>query len=44
MTDLTTTLGSFTLPNPVLTASGCAASGRELNQFFDVTCRRSARS
>jgi dihydroorotate dehydrogenase (NAD+) catalytic subunit len=37
MTDLTTTLGSFTLPNPVLTASGCAASGRELNQFFDVS-------
>ncbi|HYU02995.1 MAG TPA: dihydroorotate dehydrogenase [Jatrophihabitantaceae bacterium] len=37
MTDLTTTLGSFTLPNPVLTASGCAASGRELNQFFGVS-------
>jgi dihydroorotate dehydrogenase (NAD+) catalytic subunit len=37
MTDLTTTLGSFTPPNPVLTASGCAASGRELNQFFDVS-------
>jgi dihydroorotate dehydrogenase (NAD+) catalytic subunit len=37
VTDLTTTLGSFTLPNPVLTASGCAASGRELNQFFDVS-------
>jgi dihydroorotate dehydrogenase (NAD+) catalytic subunit len=37
MTDMTTTLGSFTLPNPVLTASGCAASGRELNQFFDVS-------
>jgi dihydroorotate dehydrogenase (NAD+) catalytic subunit len=37
MTDVTTTLGSFTLPNPVLTASGCAASGRELNQFFDVS-------
>ena len=37
MPDLTTTLGSLTLPNPVLTASGCAASGRELNQFFDVS-------
>ncbi len=37
MADLTTTLGSLTLPNPVLTASGCAASGRELNQFFDVS-------
>ena len=23
-------------PNPVLTASGCAAAGRELDQFFDV--------
>ncbi len=37
MPDLTTTLGSLTLPNPVLTASGCAASGRELDQFFDVS-------
>jgi dihydroorotate dehydrogenase (NAD+) catalytic subunit len=36
MADLTTTLGGLTLPNPVLTASGCAASGRELHQFFDV--------
>jgi dihydroorotate dehydrogenase (NAD+) catalytic subunit len=34
--DLTTRLGSLTLPNPVLTASGCAAAGRELGQFFDV--------
>ena len=34
--DLTTTLGPLTLPNPVLTASGCAAAGRELDQFFDV--------
>ena len=37
MADLTTTLGSLTLPNPVLTASGCAAAGRELDQFFDVS-------
>jgi dihydroorotate dehydrogenase (NAD+) catalytic subunit len=37
VTDLTATLGSLTLPNPVLTASGCAASGRELSQFFDVS-------
>jgi dihydroorotate dehydrogenase (NAD+) catalytic subunit len=29
-------LGTVTLPNPVLTASGCAAAGRELHQFFDV--------
>jgi dihydroorotate dehydrogenase (NAD+) catalytic subunit len=36
MTDLTATLGTLTLPNPVLTASGCAAAGRELHQFFDV--------
>jgi dihydroorotate dehydrogenase (NAD+) catalytic subunit len=36
MADLTTTLGSCRLPNPVLTASGCAAAGRELHQFFDV--------
>ena len=36
MADLTTRLGTVTLPNPVLTASGCAAAGRELHQFFDV--------
>lgn len=36
MADMTATLGPVTLPNPVLTASGCAASGRELHQFFDV--------
>jgi dihydroorotate dehydrogenase (NAD+) catalytic subunit len=34
--DMSTTLGRFELPNPVLTASGCAAAGRELNQFFDI--------
>ncbi len=34
--DLTARLGSLLLPNPVLTASGCAAAGRELGQFFDV--------
>jgi len=33
---MTTRLGSLDLPNPVLTASGCAAAGRELGQFFDV--------
>ena len=33
---MSTTLSSFELPNPVLTASGCAAAGRELAQFFDV--------
>src|SRR5580704_19478357 len=36
MTDMTSTLATVTLPNPVLTASGCAAAGRELHQFFDV--------
>ncbi|KHL12229.1 UNVERIFIED_CONTAM: dihydroorotate oxidase [Mumia flava] len=25
------------MPTPVMTASGCAAAGRELDQFFDVT-------
>ncbi|MEO9138466.1 MAG: dihydroorotate dehydrogenase [Jatrophihabitans sp.] len=34
--DMTARLGPLTLPNPVLTASGCAAAGRELHQFFDV--------
>ncbi|MDT4911010.1 MAG: dihydroorotate dehydrogenase catalytic subunit, partial [Pseudonocardiales bacterium] len=34
--DMTTRLSTVTLPNPVLTASGCAAAGRELHQFFDV--------
>ncbi len=35
--DMTTWLASLELPSPVLTASGCAAAGRELDQFFDVT-------
>lgn len=35
--DLTTTLAGLTLANPVMTASGCAGAGRELDQFFDVT-------
>jgi dihydroorotate dehydrogenase (NAD+) catalytic subunit len=34
--DMSTTLGRFALPNPVLTASGCAGAGRELAQFFDL--------
>ena len=33
---MTATLSALTLPNPVLTASGCAAAGREVHQFFDV--------
>jgi dihydroorotate dehydrogenase (NAD+) catalytic subunit len=36
MADMTTSLATFELPNPVLTASGCAAAGKELGQFFDV--------
>ena len=34
--DMSTALGPLQLPNPVLTASGCAAAGRELGQFLDV--------
>ena len=36
MANLQTRLATVSLPNPVLTASGCAAAGRELGQFFDV--------
>jgi dihydroorotate dehydrogenase (NAD+) catalytic subunit len=35
--DLRTRLGSAELPNPILTASGCAGAGRELAQFCDVS-------
>ncbi len=35
--DLSVTLGGMRLPNPVMTASGCAANGRELHRFFDIT-------
>ena len=35
--DLTTSLGSLELASPTLTASGCAAAGRELAQFGDVS-------
>jgi dihydroorotate dehydrogenase (NAD+) catalytic subunit len=35
--DLSTDLGGVRFPNPVFTASGCAAAGQELDQFFDVT-------
>jgi dihydroorotate dehydrogenase (NAD+) catalytic subunit len=35
--DLRARLAHVELPNPVLTASGCAGSGRELAQFFDVS-------
>jgi dihydroorotate dehydrogenase (NAD+) catalytic subunit len=35
--DLRTRLGHIELPNPILTASGCAGAGRELAQFMDVS-------
>ena len=34
--DLSTTLAGVRFPNPIFTASGCAAAGRELSAFFDV--------
>jgi dihydroorotate dehydrogenase (NAD+) catalytic subunit len=34
--DLSTALAWAPLPHPVLTASGCAAAGRELDQYLDV--------
>lgn len=34
--DLTTTLAGVGLVSPILTASGCAAAGREIDQFVDV--------
>jgi len=36
MVDMGVDLGPAHLPNPVMTASGCAANGRELHQFFDI--------
>lgn len=37
MIDMSTSLGGLELPNPVLTASGCAAAGKELDNYFDIT-------
>ena len=37
MVDLSTTLAGATLPNPLMTASGCAANGKELHRFFDIS-------
>jgi len=34
--DLTTNLGSVTLPNPVMTASGTAGYGSELSEYMDL--------
>ncbi len=35
--DISTALGRLQLPAPVLTASGCAGYGRELDAYFDIT-------
>lgn len=35
--DLTTRLGPLTLANPITTASGCFASGPEIDRFFDIS-------
>ena len=35
--DFAASLGTARFPNPVLTASGCASSGKELSQFFSLT-------
>ncbi len=34
--DLSTRVGALELANPVMTASGCAAAGRELDPYLDV--------
>jgi len=36
LVDTSTRLGSVKVPAPVFTASGCAASGQELDNFFDI--------
>lgn len=35
MTELDTAIGTLELPNPIMTASGCGGTGRELARFFD---------
>ena len=35
--DMSVDLAGMALPNPLMTASGCAANGQELHRFFDVT-------
>jgi len=37
MFNYSTSLGGTVLPNPIVTASGCAGSGKELSQFFALT-------
>lgn len=35
--DFSSSVGSLELNTPILTASGCAAAGRELDNYFDIT-------
>jgi len=35
--DMSTSLGRLDFASPVFTASGCAAAGKELDQFIDIT-------
>jgi len=35
--DFSTSLAGASFPSPLFTASGCASSGRELSQFFDLS-------
>ncbi|MFM1985896.1 MAG: hypothetical protein RIS18_113 [Actinomycetota bacterium] len=35
--DMSCKIGRLDLPSPVFTASGCAAAGKELDQFIDIT-------
>ena len=37
VTDLTTRVGSITLPNPIMSASGTAGHGAELARYFDLS-------
>ena len=34
--DMSVDLAGMRLPNPLMTASGCAANGKELHHFFDI--------
>jgi dihydroorotate dehydrogenase (NAD+) catalytic subunit len=36
MVDMSVRLAGASLPNPLMTASGCAANGKELHRFFDI--------
>jgi dihydroorotate dehydrogenase (NAD+) catalytic subunit len=35
--DMSVDLAGMHLPNPLMTASGCAANGKELHRFFDIS-------